>query len=130
MSDATIAELTQLALDFRNQRDWKQFHNPKDVALSLMLEVAELIEIMQWKNGPPLAEHLAGVRQHTGEELADVLYWVLILANDQQIDLASAFREKLRANAQKYPVEKSKGVATKYTEFTQPTPTSTRPNGR
>jgi dCTP diphosphatase len=127
---ATLAQLTQLALAFRDQRDWKQFHNPKDVSLSLMLEAAELAEIMQWKNGPLLDEHLAAVRPHVGEELSDVLYWTLILAHDQKIDLAGAFVDKMKKNAEKYPVEKSKGVAKKYTELNQPTSAATRSKGR
>lgn len=117
MANTTIKQLTQLALDFRDERDWKQFHNPKDVALSLMLEVAELVEIMQWKNGRELAEHLASQREHLGQELSDVLYWVLVLANDLEVDLAKAFREKLRHNAEKYPVEKARGVAKKYRDL-------------
>lgn len=117
MADTTLNELTQLALDFREQRDWKQFHNPKDVALSMSLEVAELVEIMQWRNGDDLKNHLLQKQKHVGQELSDVLYWVLVLASDLQIDLASAFREKLAHNAEKYPVEKSRGIARKYTEL-------------
>src|SRR5438874_9705569 len=118
MEKPTIAELTRLAIAFRDAREWRQFHNPKDVALSMALEVAELIEIMQWKNGPELLEHLAAQREHVGQELSDVLYWVLVLAHDQGIDLASAFRAKLQHNAEKYPVEKAKGVARKYRDLT------------
>ena len=85
--------------------------------MSLSLEVAELLEIMQWRNGDELRKHLVSNREHVGQELSDVLYWVLVLANDQGIDLAAAFKEKLQHNAEKYPVEKSKGVARKYTEL-------------
>ena len=114
MSDATLPQLTELALKFRDERDWKQFHNPKDMALSMALEVAELLEIMQWRNGAELEAHLAKNRDHLGQELSDVLYWVLVLANDQGIDLGAAFAAKMEQNAVKYPVEKSKGVARKY----------------
>jgi dCTP diphosphatase len=117
MPKTTIEELTKLALSFREDRDWKQFHNPKDVALSMSLEVAELVEIMQWRNGPELQKHLAENQQHVGQELSDVLYWVLVLAHDLKIDLGEAFREKLEHNAAKYPVEKAKGLARKYTEL-------------
>jgi NTP pyrophosphatase (non-canonical NTP hydrolase) len=118
MSESTLNKLTRLAVAFRDEREWKQFHNPKDVALSMSLEVAELVEIMQWKNGQALTDHLAAQREHLSEELSDVLYWVLILAHDQSIDLANAFRRKLQINAEKYPVETAKGVARKYRDLT------------
>src|SRR5581483_1060008 len=115
--EATLADLAKLALAFRDERDWKQFHNPKDVALSMSLEVAELVEIMQWKNVRALRKHLAAEREHVGQELSDILYWVLVLAHDLKIDLPAAFRAKLRHNAEKYPVEKAKGVARKYRDL-------------
>jgi dCTP diphosphatase len=118
MSESTLDALTKLAISFRDERDWAQFHNAKDVALSMSLEVAELVEIMQWKNGAELKQHLAAQRDHVGQELSDVLYWVLVLAHDQEIDLAAAFRAKLEQNAAKYPVEKAKGVARKYRDLT------------
>ena len=117
MPDASLAELTALALKFRDDRDWKQFHNPKDSAVSLSLEVGELLEIMQWRNGPALEQHLQERREHVGQELADVLFWVLVIAHDQQIDLADAFRAKQVHNATKYPVEKARGLAKKYTQL-------------
>ena len=114
---ATLQELTDLVLKFRDERDWAQFHNPKDVALSLMLEAAELLELTQWRNGDELKAHLAANREALGDELSDILGWVLVFANDQGIDLADAFRKKLDKNAAKYPVEKARGVAKKYTEL-------------
>ena len=116
MTDS-LKELTGIALAFRAERDWQQFHNPKDVALSMSLEVAELVEIMQWRNGPELLAHLKSKREHVGQELSDILGWVLLLAHDLEIDLPSAFGAKMLANAAKYPVEKAKGVAKKYTEL-------------
>jgi dCTP diphosphatase len=118
MSDPTsLDDLTRLALQFRDDRDWKQFHNPKDVALSLSLEAAEVLELMQWRSGDSLQAHLDQTREHLGQELSDVLCWVLILAHDQGIDLPRAFRDKMRSNAEKYPVEKARGSARKYTEY-------------
>jgi NTP pyrophosphatase (non-canonical NTP hydrolase) len=117
MPEKTLSQLTHLLLKFRDERDWKQFHNPKDQALSLTLEAAELAELMQWRNGKDLDKHLAANRQRLGEELSDVLGWVLLLAHDQKIDLAKAFERKVKLNCQKYPVAKAKGVATKYTEL-------------
>jgi NTP pyrophosphatase (non-canonical NTP hydrolase) len=113
----TLADLTRLALAFRAERDWQQFHNPKDVALSMSLEVAELVEIMQWRNGQDLLMHLKAEREHVGQELSDILGWVLLLAHDLEIDLPAAFCAKMEQNAQKYPVEKAKGIAKKYTEL-------------
>jgi NTP pyrophosphatase (non-canonical NTP hydrolase) len=113
----TIEDLTKLVLDFRHERDWKQFHNPKDMALSLMLESAELMELMQWRNGLQLEAHLAKIKERVGEELADVLGWILLLASDQGIDLAVAFRKKIELNKKKYPIEKSRGSARKYDEL-------------
>jgi NTP pyrophosphatase (non-canonical NTP hydrolase) len=117
MSQASLSELTQLVLRFREERDWKQFHNPKDQALSLCLESAEVIELMQWRNGDELQAHLRSIGDRLGEELADVLGCVLLLAHDQKIDLAEAFKRKIRMNSEKYPVEKARGVATKYTDL-------------
>lgn len=106
--------LRQSVLAFRDERDWKQFHDPKDVAISLVLESTELLERFQWKTSrQALAQGTAGVE----EELADVLYWVLLLSHDLDIDLAKALHEKLRRNAEKYPVEKARGSAKKYTEL-------------
>lgn len=116
-NSTTIADLTDLAVKFRADRDWQQFHNPKDVALSMSLEVAELIEIMQWRNGPDLQNHLNSQRDHVGQELSDILGWVLLLAHDLQIDLPAAFVAKMEQNAAKYPVDKAKGIAKKYTEL-------------
>jgi dCTP diphosphatase len=125
MSDApptTLSELTAMVLRFRDERDWAQFHTPKDVALSLVLEAAELLEITQWRSGAALDAHLREQREHVGQELSDILGWVLIMAHDQGIDLPAAFVAKLAHNAEKYPVERSRGVAKKYTELRDETP--------
>jgi NTP pyrophosphatase (non-canonical NTP hydrolase) len=117
MSNATIGELTQLLLKFVHERDWMQFHNPKDMAISLTLEAAEVLELTQWKNGAELDAHLAQRRENLADELADVLFWVLELAHHFQIDLGAAFRAKIAKNEVKYPVDKAKGLAKKYTEL-------------
>ena len=117
MKRKTLAELSKLVLKFREERDWKQFHNPKDMALSLVLEASEFLELMQWKNGRELEKFLAENKQRAGEELSDVLGWILLLANDLEIDLADAFARKVELNCRKYPVEKAKGSARKYTEY-------------
>lgn len=110
-----IDELTAGIIAFRDARDWAQFHNPKDVAISLSLEAAELLEHFQWKNPEEIKKHLTTHKLEVSEELADVLYWVLLLAHDLKIDILDALSKKLRKNAKKYPVSKAKGRHTKYT---------------
>lgn len=112
-----LSEMARRLLQFRDERDWKQFHNPKDQALSLVLEAAELLELFQWKNGAELEQHLHDRREDLADELADVLGWLLLIAADRDIDLAEAFHRKLAKNHAKYPAEVVKGSAKKYTEY-------------
>jgi dCTP diphosphatase len=109
-----LADLTKEVIDFREARNWSQFHNAKDVAISLSLEASELLELFQWKTDADLAEHLINAKQQIGEELSDILYWTLLLAHDLQIDLPTAFMEKLRSNALKYPIAKARDSSAKY----------------
>lgn len=104
-------------LRFREERDWKQFHNPKDLAISLVLEAGEVLEHMQWKNGEELEKRMAERKEKVGEELVDVLYWTLLLAHDLGIDLEEAVAKKMEQNQEKYPAHLSKGKSTKYTEL-------------
>jgi NTP pyrophosphatase (non-canonical NTP hydrolase) len=115
MSD--IQDLTKQIVDYRDERDWKQFHNPKDLAISLLLEAAEVAEHFQWKNPKEIEEHIKTHRTDIGEELADVLYWVLLTSHDLGIDIKTAFAEKMKQNEKKYPIEKSKGKHTKYNQL-------------
>lgn len=115
MSD--IRKLTEEVVAFRDARDWKQFHNPKDLALSLMLEAAEVGEHFQWKNAEEMEKHVREHREDVGDELADVLYWVLLLSHDTGVDISAAFEKKMQKNSGKYPVDKAKGKHTKYTEL-------------
>lgn len=101
-------------MKFRDERDWKQFHNPKDVALSLVLEAAEVLEHFQWKSRLEVKKYLKTNKKNVGEELADVLYWVLLMSHDLGINIKKALEEKLKQNEKKYPVSKSKGKHTKY----------------
>ena len=112
-----IERLQQRIIDFRNKRDWKQFHNPKDIALSLVLEATEVLEHFQWKNEKEVQEHVIRHKEDIGEELADVLYWVLLMSHDLDIDIADALERKIDKNEQKYPVDKAKGTAKKYSEL-------------
>ncbi len=107
-------ELTKRIIEFRDARDWKQFHNPKDVAMSLCLEAAEVLEHFQWKNKEEIEEYIKTHKEHIGEELADVLYWVLLMSYDLNIDILDALDKKIQKNESKYPIEKAKGKHTKY----------------
>jgi dCTP diphosphatase len=115
MSD--LEKLQQKIVAFRDARDWKQFHNPKDLAISLILEASELLEHFQWKDAKETSKHLTERKEDVADELADVFYWVLLIANDLDIDLNEAFEKKLAKSAAKYPVEKSKGNHSKYNEL-------------
>lgn len=113
----TIHALTKRVTGIRDARNWKQFHTSKDLALSLVLEATEVLELCQWKNGKELDEYLEKNKQAMGEELSDVLYWVLLMAHDLNIDLPAAFEAKMQKNEARYPIDKARGVSTKYTEL-------------
>ncbi len=112
-----VKKLTKGIIDFRDAREWKQFHNPKDVALSLVLEATEVMEHFQWKNPEEIKEYVKTHKHEIAEELADVLNWVLLMSHDLDIDIVDAAEKKVMANNAKYPVDKSKGKHTKYTKL-------------
>lgn len=114
---ATIKELTKRILEFREARNWKQFHNPKDLAISLSLEAGEVLEHFQWKNSEEMEKYIKTNKEEIGEELADVLYWVLLMSHDLGIDILGALEQKQKKNEEKYPVEKAKGRHTKYNKL-------------
>lgn len=109
-----MKEILDKILAFRDARDWAQFHTPRNLAISLSLEAAEVLEIFQWKLDDELSDD---ERTRLKEEVADVLVYLLLLTNSAQIDLAEAFEAKMKSNEAKYPVHKSKGRATKYTRL-------------
>ena len=109
-----LEQLREKILQFRDERDWQQFHNPKDLALSLSLEASELLELFQWKT----SEEAVGKNiEKMKDELADVFIYAMLFANETGIDLTSAVKEKLKKNDEKYPAEKAFGVSKKYTEL-------------
>src|SRR3989344_2991108 len=113
-----IKELQKEVIAFRDARNWKQFHNQKDMALSLTLEAAEVLEHFQWKaTKADIDKYVKAHKKEIGEELADVLYWILAMSHDLGIDLEKAFEKKMKKNAQKYPVKDRKGKHTKYTNL-------------
>jgi len=112
----SVAELTRQLIEFRDARDWRQFHSLKDLILSLSLEASELLELSQWKSESHFEEEAQGdaMQQRLREECADVFLYLLLVAERAGIDLQDAAAEKIKANDKKYPVEKSRGRATKY----------------
>jgi dCTP diphosphatase len=115
MSD--IKRLTKSAIKFRDERDWKKFHNPKDNALSLVLEAVEVLEHFQWKNGSELDEYIASHKIEIADELADVLHWVLLMSHELDIDIIQAFEDKMKRNEIKYPAHLVRGKNKKWTYY-------------
>ncbi len=112
-------ELVLQVLAFRDRRDWRQFHNPKDLAISISLEAAELLELFQWKDPDEVAVLLADLERHRriSWEMADVFILLISLADILGVDLIKAAFEKLEDNARKYPVARARGNARKYREL-------------
>ena len=110
ITDKTINEV----LKFRDERNWKQFHNPKDLAISISLEAAELLEVFQWSGKDVDCE---AKKDKIKEELADVVNYCILMADVCGLDLDEIVREKVRRNNEKYPVEKAFGTSKKYTEL-------------
>lgn len=112
-----MKKLTKKIIAFRNARDWKQYHKPKDVAISLSLEAAEVLEHFQWKSEKEIGKYVIEHKAEIGDELADVLNYLLILAHDLGIDLSDATNKKIVKSEKKYPVEKARGKHTKYNKL-------------
>lgn len=110
MTQETINQV----LKFRDDRNWKQFHNPKDLAISISLEAAELLEVFQWSGADTTCEEkIDKIR----EELADVLNYCILMADACGLDMDEIIQEKVKRNNEKYPVEKAYGSKEKYTEL-------------
>jgi NTP pyrophosphatase (non-canonical NTP hydrolase) len=121
LTDATttFAELKSRVLAFARERDWEQFHAPKNLSMALAAEAGELMEHFLWAT-PEASREIAresGKRQKIEEELADVVIYALEFANMTGIDVAAVIETKMAANAKKYPVEKARGRSEKYTEL-------------
>lgn len=104
-------EIVEKILQFRKRRNWAQFHNPKDLAISLSLEAAELLECFQWSGSDT---EVTQKREAMKEELSDVLIYALLMADRLKIDLNEAILEKIAQNEKKYPIEKAYGRSVKY----------------
>ena len=108
------AETIQMVIDFRDARDWAQFHNPKDLAISISLEAAELLEVFQWSGTDcKCFDKIERIK----EELADVLNYYILMADACNLDMNEIIREKVIKNNEKYPVNKAKGISDKYNEL-------------
>jgi dCTP diphosphatase len=114
-----LEELQRKVIEFRDARDWEQYHNPKDLAISLMLESAELLEIFQWKSPGEVEAILSDLesRRRVKEELGDILIYALNMCHAFGFDPSDVILKKLEINEKKYPVEKSKGSAEKHTKY-------------
>lgn len=106
-----IKDIIKALVDFRNERDWEQFHNSKDLALAISIEAAELNELFLWKKSEEVNV------DKLKEELADVFAYALLLAEKNNLDITTIVLDKIKANGEKYPIEKSKGNAKKYNEL-------------
>jgi NTP pyrophosphatase (non-canonical NTP hydrolase) len=104
-------EIIQALLKFRDERDWEQFHNPKDLALAINIEAGELLELFLWKNANEANE------EKIREELADIFSFAFLLAEKYGFDVKQIVMDKIKTNGEKYPIEKSKGSAKKYNEI-------------
>jgi len=112
-----IAELTERLRAFRQMRDWDQFHHPKDIAVSIVLEACELLEHFQWKTNEQAEEYIRLNREEIGDEAADVLIYLIQFCDRAGIDLAAAVQRKIEKNEKNYPADRVKGSAKKYTEY-------------
>jgi len=117
MTDSFLADLNSQINLFSDERDWSQFHSPKNLSMALIVEAAELVEHFQWMQADESDLLTNEKRLQVGDELADILIYTVRLANRLNIDLEKAAQEKMRKNKIKYPIEKSRGRSEKYTEL-------------
>lgn len=104
-------EVLEALIKFRNERDWEQFHNPKDLALAINVEAGELLELFLWKNSSDANP------DKVKEELADIFAFAFLLADKYKFDVREIVLEKIKKNGEKYPIDKAKGTAKKYNEL-------------
>jgi dCTP diphosphatase len=112
-----LKSIEQRIRTFRDERDWMQFHNPKNLAISISVEAAELLEHFQWKTFDESERHSVDSKEEIGDEIADIALYLIELCDNLGIDLESAIHRKLDKNAAKYPAAKARGSAKKYTDL-------------
>ena len=113
----TIEDLKQSMKSFIKERDWSQFHTPKNIAMALAVEAAELMEIFTWVDSQESISTLEKKREAVEQEVADIAAYLISLCLHYDIDLSQAFERKKKLNQAKYPIEKCKGISTKYTDL-------------
>ena len=112
-----LKEIEERIIRFREERDWCQFHNPRSLATSISIEAAELLEVFQWCKDDEVTRIAAERLPHIREELGDILIYLIMMAHDLNIDLIEAAAEKVSLNEVRYPIDRAKGKATKYTDL-------------
>jgi dCTP diphosphatase len=112
-----LEDLTRQIVAFRDEREWKQFHSPRNLATSISIEAAELLELFQWSSDASMAGDIEARRTDLERELADIMIYCLLMAEQAGIDPEVAIRAKLAENAAKYPADKARGNRAKYTEL-------------
>ncbi|MDE1849063.1 MAG: nucleotide pyrophosphohydrolase [Nanoarchaeota archaeon] len=115
-NETRIQELKEKVKKFCEARDWDQFHNIKDLAIALSIETSELLELFRWKNPHEIEEVMKNKKSEVEEELADILYFLLRIAQMNNIDLSNALDKKIEKNEKRYSVDKFKGSNKKYNE--------------
>jgi dCTP diphosphatase len=113
----SISEITEKIRHFRDERDWAQFHNPKELAAAIAIEAAELQEIFLWKDYPETEQTTVEKREAVSDEIADIAVYLFELADNLGITLGEAIAAKMTKNGAKYPIEKARGSNKKYTEL-------------
>lgn len=118
-SQTTLQQLKEVALAFRDERDWAQFHTPKDLAVALSIEAAELLEHFRFKDEEAIVHYLAKAenRRAVSYELADLLFFIFCMSDRLGIDLSQAYLEKIKISAERYPAQLVRGSSRKYTEW-------------
>jgi len=118
MDRYNLRDAVKALLQFRKERDWEQFHTPKNLSVSIAIEAAELMEHFQWKNDEEIADYLGTpALEKVKEEIADIFAYLLLLSHDLDIDPNRTIQQKVKKNELKYPVEKSKGRSNKYNDL-------------
>lgn len=111
-----IEDLTKQVIKFRNARDWKQFHSPKDISISMAIEAGEVMDHFLWKNEDEIKKHVSKNKPAIAEELSDVLYCILLMSHDLDINVIDAFKQKMMKNEKNHPLSKAKGSIETYTK--------------
>ncbi len=117
INDDRFGEVVNKLLEFRHQRNWEQYHTPKNLSMGISIEASELMQEFLWKTDEEVAQRIKEKPENVADEIADIASYVFLLSHDLGFDLFKEIERKIEKNAKKYPVEKCYGIATKYTEL-------------